>query len=184
MTDFGFGQTVAVQIRAKDTAGNTVTTNFSFTAVQDNIAPTIASRTPDDGVNNVARNANISFQLADNIAVVQNQIQVKVGGTNAIVGGVFQSGYTGTIMANGSGFNVTVNPNADFRFSETVGVWVQARDAQNNQLTSSWSFLVKADDVQPVISGRVPAAGSTGREKSTDIVFVATDADTGWTSPP
>ncbi|NPV01402.1 MAG: starch-binding protein [Brevinematales bacterium] len=171
VSDFSFGQTVTVSLTAKDNKGNTKSTNYSFTITADNIKPTLANGSPALGANNQLPGVNVSFQLDDNIQVALAQIQAKIGGTNAIVNGSLQAGYGGSITANGNGYNVLINPNTDFNYSQAVNVWVQFKDNQGNTTTTNWGFTVKADDVAPGISNRTPVPSAVDQLRSVNILF-------------
>ncbi|OHD53434.1 MAG: hypothetical protein A2Y33_15040 [Spirochaetes bacterium GWF1_51_8] len=176
VSEFSFGQTVNVSLTSEDNKGNTKVTNYSFTVTADNIKPTLANGSPAAGANKQLPSVNIGYQLDDNIQVASAQIQTKIGGTNAIVNGAFQSGYTGSITPNGSGYNVTINPSADFLYSQSVGVWVQFKDNQGNTTATNWAFTVKPDDVAPGISNRAPVPSAVNQVRAVNIVFDVYDA--------
>jgi N-acetylneuraminic acid mutarotase len=61
--------------------------------------PWIENLSPSNGQIDVPVDANIEFDVKDDTGVDQNTITVKVGDDFAIVNGVFQAGFTGTITA-------------------------------------------------------------------------------------
>ncbi len=172
---FAFESSVPVVIYGKDLSGNTRMTNYSFSITPDNIAPTFANASPAPGAVNQARGVNLSFQLADNIGIVSNQIQTRIGSTYLIQNGAFRPGYIGSITYNGTGYDIVINPVTDFAYASNVTVQVTAQDARANSLTTNWSFSIKADDVSPTISGRTPAPGSTGLNRNSSIVLTLDD---------
>ena len=178
-TAFSFGQTVSVSLSGKDLAGNSVSTNYSFTTTEDNIAPGISSRTPAPGINNAGQLPLISFQLTDNLGIISNKISVTAGGRQAITNGAFLTGFTGSISSNGTGFDISLTAETSFAFSSNVQIQVHAEDAQGNALNDSWSFSIKTDDEPPQISGRFPQPAATGQPRTANIVFTAADADSG-----
>lgn len=172
---YNFESTIPVILYAKDQAGNTSSTNYSFTITADNIAPTFANASPQSGAVNQAPGINISFQLDDNIAVVSNQIQVRIGSVYLIQNGAFQSGYSGNITGNGNGYDILINPAVDFGYSSNVIVSVTAKDARNNTLNTNWSFTIKNDDVAPTIANRTPAPGASGQLRNVTTRFYLND---------
>ncbi len=173
--DFSFSDSVTVVANGKDMSGNSVSDSISFTVTADNIDPAISGETPADGATGIGLNDNISFSLSDNIQVASNTISATIGGNPAIINGVFQSGFGGTIAVNGLGYIVTVNPNSTFTFGTPVSVNVTAEDSAGNSINPTWSFTTKSDDTVPVISGQNPAGGATGIVKAQSVVFTVTD---------
>ncbi len=67
---------------------------YSFTMPS---VPWIADLTPAHEQLNVAVDTNLQFDILDETGVNMNTITVKINGVNAIVNGVFQANYSGTI---------------------------------------------------------------------------------------
>jgi hypothetical protein len=94
----------------------------------------------------VAKDGYILF-MVDDVApgsgVDSSTINVQVDGYLAVFGGVIQDGYTGSIVANGIGFDVSVNPDINFPFGSMVTVDVDAADIFGNVMaTVTWTFNV------------------------------------------
>jgi hypothetical protein len=172
---FGYSQAVTVGVRAADAQDNQLVTAFSFTTVADATAPTISGRTPAPGASGIARNANVLFTLDDETAVQLTSINVKINGTDAVKNGSGQAGYAFSQSASGNGFACTVNPDTDFAYDQTVQVYIDARDTLGNQLTTSYNFTVKADDVAPWLTDLSPAASATGVNQNATIDLVIRD---------
>jgi len=173
--DFSFSDNITVVVNGKDMSGNSLADSISFTVTADNIDPTISSQSPANGETGVVLTENISFNLGDNIQVASNTISATIGGNPAIVNGAFQSGFEGTIVVNGLGYIVTVNPTSDFVFGATVSVNITAEDSTGNSINPTWSFTTKSDDTVPVISGQTPASSATGVAKNQSVIFTITD---------
>jgi len=74
--------------------GYSTTKVYSFTMPS---VPWVANLTPGHEELNVPVDTNIQFDILDNTGVDPNTITVKINGVNAIVNGVFQANFTGTI---------------------------------------------------------------------------------------
>jgi hypothetical protein len=111
--------------------------------------PFVSNRFPTPGSVGVPVDTDVSFTVLDNVGgagVDQNSIDVTIEGVDAIIDGVFQAGFTGSIVANGNGFDVTVNPDVDFPGSLTVDVDVFVADlaVPPNTVNDSWDFTTEA----------------------------------------
>jgi hypothetical protein len=110
--------------------------------------PFVTNEFPAPGAVDVPVDTNISFTVLDDVGgagIDVNSIDVDIEGTPAIVDGVFQPGYTGSIVANGNGFDVTINPDVDLPGSTLIGVDVFAADLAEppNTVNASWSFTTE-----------------------------------------
>lgn len=110
--------------------------------------PFVTNRFPTPGATDVPVDTNVSFTVLDDApgaGVDQNTIDVDIQGVPAIVNGVFQAGFTGSITPNGNGFDVVVNPDVDFPGSTLVTVDVYAEDlaVPPNSVTDSWNFTTE-----------------------------------------
>ena len=85
---------------------------YSFTCVSEETPPVVVSRSPAPDTNEVAVNSNISFEIDDNDSGVNiGTINVTIEGIHAVINGVIQSGYQGSVTPDGSGgYDVAINP--------------------------------------------------------------------------
>lgn len=112
----------------------------------DDTAPDVFNQVPAPGATGVAVNSNIDFDILDDAfgdGVDLSSIDVLVDGVPAVVGGVIQVGFTGSVSASGNGYHVTLNPDDDYGPLTLVPVQVDARDLAdpaNVMTTVTWSF--------------------------------------------
>lgn len=145
----------------------------------DATAPVVSNRAPADlSIGNLLDD-NVSFKVDDpgGAGVVQATIDVTVEGNNAIVNGVFQTGYDGvgsSISASGDGFDVVIDPTSNFPSHTPIIVTVYAEDADENVVNDSWTFEA-GDIIAPTIQNQVPAVSSTGADLDADVIFDVID---------
>lgn len=111
----------------------------------DIVPPAVSNRFPADLATGVARNVVVSFDVTDASGSGVNlaTLNVSVNGVPAIVAGVYQSGFTGTITPITDGYTVTVDRAANFPLDEEVTIDVDATDLApipNAMPTDTWSF--------------------------------------------
>lgn len=123
-------------------------------------APVISAMSPTG--TGVAKDSPVYFETDDNSGgsgVDSDTLLVSIGGIDAIVGGVFQVGWSGTITSDGTGgFDVTIYKDTDFTSYSTVVVDVYVEDFLANSATENWSFLVK-DYLGPLVTPLNPLNG-------------------------
>ncbi len=124
--------------------------NATPAAGGDSTAPTVSARSPASGATNVAVNANVYFEIDDNLGgsgVDSGTISIYFDSTPVVVNGVPQSGFGGTLASDGTGgFDVTINPDADFTSGQVVNVSIDAKDVAGNAMsTVSYSFTCVAE---------------------------------------
>jgi hypothetical protein len=174
-SSFVWRQQVAVTNIAADLSSNTSTNVITFSVTPDNIPPTLSNLSPANTAISVAKNAAISFSLGDDTQVLSNLLSVQIAGVGAIVNGVIQGGYTGSIVANGTGYNVTVAPTNGFSYNQVVSVQVIFQDTTTNTVTNTSSFTVMSDNVPPTLYGQNPVNGATGVSRSSAVCFIVDD---------
>jgi len=129
-------------------------------AASDVDAPFITDETPTGSIGD--NYADVTFTTKDSDGdVVKNTINVSVeelgGGptVNMIVNGVFQSGYSGTIVANSyNGWDVVIDRAAPWIPGKTYEVTATCQDDSTNQASKDWQFGISEIpfyiiDVQP-----------------------------------
>jgi len=141
-TGFGHGENIwMIGVKEASPYGLYLCENSDYQLpTGDIIAPTIQNQDPAPDETDVAINSNIYFELRDNIWVNPASINITIEGVNAILAGVFQSGFTGYITANGVGYDVTINPSVDFDSGQVVNIAGSVADFTGNILDFSYSF--------------------------------------------
>jgi hypothetical protein len=110
--------------------------------------PFVTNPLPTPGAVAVLVDTDVSFTVQDDVGgtgIDQTSIDVTIGGVPAVVDGVFQAGYTGSIVPNGNGFDVVVNPDVDLPGATIINVVVFATDlaVPPNEVTFPWSFTTE-----------------------------------------
>lgn len=157
-SDFPSWELVSVQVIADDLNGNHLDTTYTF-RIEDVNAPTLVNESPTGS--GVSQSANISFELHDDGSGVDSgTLTVVVEGDAAIVNGVFQPPWTGTIVANlFNGYDVTINaPGSGWPSYDIIDVEISVDDVAANHADLGWSFSVE-DVLGPRIIPVAPVAG-------------------------
>ena len=119
--------------------------------------PYFSAKGPANGSTGVATNTDIYFEIDDaGAGVNKNSLRAKINGTTAVSGGAFQSGYSGSISADGNGYHVTVNPNSDFSANESVNVYASGSDFNGASANTSWSFTIAPPKSPKIIATSGP----------------------------
>jgi len=125
-----------------DSGSSNIVYTKNYGVCPDNESPQLVYSDPADGAVFVSIDQDIVIRLDDNAFVRSNTISVVVDGSNAIVNGVFQNGFTGTITPfNTWGWEVLINPNSDFPPNTTINVDVNVQDRGYNILNTTFSFM-------------------------------------------
>lgn len=150
---------------------------YVFTS-EDYTAPILTDNFP-TGVD-IPRATNISFTLRDvgGSGVDQNTIDVTISGVQAILDGIFQSPFDGVgsqIVANAfNGYDVVIDPSADFDTYEEVVVNATFDDNEGVTGNGGWNFKVE-DYLGPLITPLYPVNGQEGVERDANIQLQITD---------
>ena len=135
--------------------------------VGSNVAPTVVGTDP---VGTVAPDAEVKFSTEDDTQVVQSSIDLTLTAPDlttddAIVNGVFQSGYGGTITANANnGYDVVLTTHPPF----AVGSWsaeAYAEDGAGESAGDTWSWSVTADAPRVIHQSPAPDSVTTELEQ-------------------
>jgi hypothetical protein len=121
---------------------NSLNAPYSFTTV--GTGPTITNEQPPPSGTG-APETNIYFELDDDISgVVEATIDCTIDGIDAIINGVIQAGYGGSIVPDGTtrGFDVDIDPPGTFSPGDTIPVTVYCEDASGAPLNASYSFTI------------------------------------------
>lgn len=172
---------VNVRVQASDSYSPPLSldTTYPITVV-DVVAPTFTLPSPGVGTIGNSKTALVSFTLDDpgggvNLA----SLDVVIGGLNAILGGLFQSGFQGafsSITPVGTTYQVVVDKQVDYPSFADITVTVDAEDSSGNPVSAAWSWKVE-DYLGPVATPVNPTAGQTNVAVSTNIVISLADED-------
>lgn len=178
-TPFTSFSTVSVLASASnDTTPSIQTTSSWSFQCADVDAPTITIGSPSSGASGVPVTTSISFTLNDDVGIDNTSINVSVDDVSAIIMGVFQPGFSGTISPPGTSVTVSITPAVPFASFQAVAVDVVAQDNASNTSTLSWSFQC-LDTVAPVLDQPLPADGSVDVPHNSAIYFRVLDAQSG-----
>ncbi len=173
-----------VTINVSDLAGNAMAEyEYSFTCGE-TTPPTIGDQDPAPNATGVAVGKSPLFSLHDGAGSGVNEatIQASVEGVAAITDGVFQAGFTGSIVAGSEQgeLDVTINPAVNFSYGQVVNMIVDCDDNDGNSMTQAvYSFTTVVDSTAPAFTNLVPASGAGDVSPIAPIVFDATDAQSG-----
>ena len=151
--------------------------NFDF-PVGDLLPPTVSDRDPAANATEVAEDTNINFRINDAISGVdKDTIQTIVDEINAIIDGVIQAGFGGSIISiNSTNYSVSINPDADFILNQTVVVEIDVDDNVGNIMpTVVYSFAIRGPDQEAPYGGIISLP--VNRSKTSNIFTLQT---TGW----
>lgn len=170
---YNYSQNVTVVLSAEDAQANSVTNNWSFTIKADSIAPililTNGFSSPSNNQTDQEKNVDIKFTLDDDTQINILSLDVKINGQDAVVDGSSVAGYNFSQVANGNGYDCTINPDNDFNYEEAVAVFLSVEDSSANSLVQSYSFTIKPDDVKPYLTSLTPASNAINIDYTSDI---------------
>jgi hypothetical protein len=146
----------------------------------DAVPPVISNQSPAPLSVDVPVSTSVSFDVTDVGSNVNTaSIDVTISGQPAIVDGVFQTGFTGSISVIANGYAVAVTPDSPLDYSQSISVQAYAEDLAGipNVVSAAWSFTTEeAPDINPPeVINRVPASGATTIPVSTSISFSIVD---------
>lgn len=120
----------------------------------DDTPPQVENQDPAPDETGVPENTDIKFQVTDDLdGVDQTSIQTVVDEINAIIDGVIQTGFSGSITAFGPSFSIVLNPDEDFSFAQSIAILIDADDLSANSMDQvNYSFQINAaDSTSPAI---------------------------------
>lgn len=138
-----FAELILVQVYAQDLAGifNSVSDSWSFTTKS---LPLISDLAPPDGSIDVALLPTISFNATDATGTIDPlSIQLIVASIPAVVDGIIQTGFTGSIDEIIDGYSVEVTPDTEFSGSLSVSVYAEVSDTLGNASSETWAFVTE-----------------------------------------
>ena len=142
----------------KDTSGNSLVSQYSWSFKTAVVPPSVASTLPANAATNVAIDSaiNIVFNKAMNAATINTTNITVNGGAGNIAG---------TVTYNSSNNTAVFTPSAVMNYStdHTVTVSLNVEDTKGSKMTGNHSFTFRsaADTVAPVISSYTPVSNAT-----------------------
>ena len=105
----------------------------------------ISNFIPLSNENNVSFSVVVYLEIDDDRGVIKNSINAQIDGANAIVNGVFQSGYNGSESRiesdDAGGYNIYIDRTADYGTNTGINVVVWGEDGVNNAGTNTFAFI-------------------------------------------
>ena len=148
----------------------------------DTTPPSLSLPNIEANATDIAPDSNISFHLADSGSDLNiNTLDVIINNNLAVTDGVCQTGYTCNLEHTNS-YNITINPDSNFGYSQEVNVSVSVSDNAGNPLSSSWSFTTEADTTAPAIVSQSPSNGVKDFSLDSNIYFEIDDTQSGVNS--
>jgi hypothetical protein len=144
----------------KNIASPYITTTFKIVDLE---APVLESSTlPVQNATNVSVNQQVVFTLTDLIsAPVLSTFNVRLGGTQAILAGVCQSGFNCVLTPSGFSLATTITPTTPFAQGQLITTEIDVEDQAGNLLDTSFSFTTEGTPVT-----NAPGAGGGGSSSS------------------
>lgn len=139
-TEFSPNATVSISVSTEDNDLNTDTAVWSFTT-EDTVPPVVTGESPPDGAVDVPGTPEIVVDIVDaDTPGPQSALEVTVQGEIAVLGGVIQPGYTGTVTPITGGYRIAVTRDACFPAGRTITVTASGDDGAGNTAEKTWSF--------------------------------------------
>lgn len=176
-TIFNQGSWITVNITAEDKAGNSISSNYQFKTTE---GPVLSNLKPAPGSVNVSTNTNITLTIDDDVSVNSNSILIKVENITVVTDGQFQNGFNGPssqILRSGNGFDITIDNEGSFSYSEVVNVSIYGEDNIFLSCNTNFSFTTIGSTI-PSFAGFDPVPFNTGVNIDANIYFEIDD-DTG-----
>jgi len=155
---------------------------FVIPAIADDTPPFVSNRIPAPDATGVDGNVIIKLHIEDDEAGVDTtSIQMVIDSIDAIVNGVVQAGYTGTLTDVGGGLDISIAIQKDTAFSllQSVAISVDADDnAPNSMVTVEYSFQIGEPDSDAPRLGSISFPSEGQRTFSTLSI-----ATSGWVDP-
>lgn len=161
----------------RDMAGNsyTGTTAYDFTtALFDNVAPTVTSFSPADGMTGVAIESNIVLSFSELIQRGAGTISIHSGSASGAVVESFNAASSSNLTFSGT--TLTIDPALNLLNNTQYFVTFDAgtvKDIAGNSYigTSTYDFKTVADLIAPIVTAYTPADGASGVAIESNIVL-------------
>ncbi len=157
-------------VTARDGAGYWSQNSATNQLIIDNSFPIFTNLSPTNIQVNTATNADILFNIFDNITVSSQSIIVRINNTTALSNGSAQAGFSCTIKASNIGWNVLIDPSLPFAENIAVTVYAYANDTAMNTNSIAWQFLT-LDSTAPYFTNISPTNNQIDVATNADIIF-------------
>lgn len=174
--DFQYGTVVNVEVYSADTLGNAGTRSYFFSVISEVGPPVFEPISPYPDEEDVPRDSNISFEFIDNGGSGTNlsSLNVTIAGANAILGGVFQDGYSGNTVYDGDGYLVVIEPNVELQNYTVLNISLYGEDYVGNSTTYIYHFRTIDTDI-PAFENVFPEPGALDVPTETVLYFEFND---------
>ncbi len=177
--DFELAEIVEVSIDASDLNGISMATfEYSFEIIDDIQPPYTGEWNPEPGEDEVSIDANVSFNIYDNIEGVDiSSVVVDIQGIQFTY---LNTSFSYQTIPNG--YTVTLDLPSDFDYGEVVTVQIDAADLSqpaNVMVTYIYSFQCEYDIIPPYTGDYNPVPGQQNVPIDTNINFHVYDDDLG-----
>ena len=172
---------VYILIEAKDSSSSFSETIFF--RMQDTISPTLDGYAPLSNSTDNPTNTPAVLTINDqgsgvNPSSLNVSINVETSNVihsyNAILGGVFQSGFTGTLLPTTSSLQVLISKTNGYHSDSNIQITGYVEDQEQNPLTIDFSFNI-IDVSPPSFSTLIPAPNELGVPQNSTIAMQVTD---------
>ncbi|MBU1077169.1 MAG: fibronectin type III domain-containing protein, partial [Spirochaetes bacterium] len=145
-------------VHSRDRAGHWSIPSATNRFYIDIAGPFFTNLSPTNNQINVPLDADVIFNVFDNVSVISQSTRVRIAGLTALSNGSFLPGYTGSITVSNSGWNVVLNSLANYPAGALIGVYAVAEDTAGNTNDISWQFTTAQVPSDPVWISAVPVA--------------------------
>jgi hypothetical protein len=176
-SDWASSANVEYVVTSEDNAGNPLVDNTRSFTVTDYAVPTFVNNTPTGTGVSKSTSVFVSIRDIGGDEINSSSIDATVDTIDAVIDGVFQAGFSGTIVANAfDGFDLTIDKDTDYPSFTDIAVYVYAEDNNANSNNINWSFKTE-DYLGPVGELIVPTSGQIDVDLDTLIVTTFSDDD-------
>lgn len=184
LVPFNETETITVIVNGEDSLGNSNTTTFSISTVEET-PPTILNLMPTDGDTEVDRWTTIAFDMHDSAGSGVNidALDVAINNQDVIIDGIVEPGYSLDIISdriidemglNFDGYHFVIHKDTPFRPGSEIFVEIDGYDGYFNYTTESYSFSIAPDRTAPDFY-HWPPANMTGVDKDANVVLEIVD---------
>lgn len=175
--------TVVVAVTASDDVPSSFSGSFTF-RMEDRLPPVISDIAPALGSDDNAPDTPIFVRITDQgsgadestlLLTINVEEDAVITGFNAIIGGVIQSGFNGTVNKVGTNIDVLLFKDDDYGSNAEVTATVQVQDENPANLVDAYTQFRILDVDPPTIVNLVPAANATNVSETSTITLAFKD---------
>jgi hypothetical protein len=132
---------------------------------------TFKSQLPIKDAIGVSRVAPIYFEIWENQTILDvASINVSISSEDAIVNGIFQINYSGSILATNFGHAIYISHSQNWTRSTTITVNITVADTIGNTYTNNYSFSVVVTDTEKPVLLANPKGGSFASNQNVNLI--------------